>query len=117
MFVPVPKQNFKVFMKDDRHQWIDIFSEVIDAHQRNRLGSHENTFLSMSSALRYYAASSEPKSFLRRNNGYSTDLLVLYQVLVGYWQWKYKERPKYTELIIMISDAQTGVSYAHYYKN
>jgi hypothetical protein len=117
MFVPVPKQNFRIFMKDDQHDWEDVFSEVLDVHQRCRLGGGENAFLSMGSAIRYYASSSEPANFLKSNNGSNMDLRVLNQVLVGYWQSKYKERPKHMQLIIMITDAQTGISYAHYYKD
>jgi hypothetical protein len=45
------------------------------------------------------------------------NLRVLDQVLVGYCLAKDKVMPKDMEIIIMITDTQTGKSYAHYYKN
>jgi hypothetical protein len=117
MFVPVPKQNFRVFVRDERHDWRDVFSEVILAHQKNRFGGYENTFLSMSSALRYYAAGSEKTSFFKTDDGTNMNLRVLDQVLLGYWESLYSERSQNMEIIIMITNTDTGKSVAHYYKN
>jgi len=117
MFVPPPNQNFRVFVKDDQHDWKDVFSEVVQAHQSNRFGGNENTFLSMSSALRYYSSTAEKTSFYKIDEGMNINLRVLDQVLVGYCLSKHKEWPKKMEIIILITDTYDGKSYAHYYKN
>lgn len=117
MFVPPPNQNFKLFVKDDQHDWKDVFSEVVQQHQSNRLGGHENTFLSLSGALRYYSSTAEKKSFLKVDDGNNINLRVLDQVLVGYCMSQHQERPRNMEIIILITDTYDNKSYAHYYKN
>jgi hypothetical protein len=117
MFVPPPDMNFKVYVRDAEHGWEDVFTETIDAHQRQHLGGHENFFLSLSTAVHYYVSCSSDKDFFKIDDGSNSQLRVLEKILVGYLQSKYGKRPVNMETIIQVQNVRTGKIYAHYYKN
>lgn len=117
MFAPVPDSNFNVYIRDNEHDWEDVFSETINAHQSNRLRGNENLFLSLSTAVRYYVSSVEDNSFIKVDDGSNPKFKVLEKILVSYMISKYGKRPEKMETIIRVQEINSGKVYAHYYKN
>lgn len=109
--------NFNVYVRDAEHDWRDIYTETVNAHQNDRLGGNENLFLSLSSAVFYHVASVEDTSFVKKDDGNNPQLHVLQRILVGCMISKYGKPPVNMETIIRVSNVRTGKIYAHYYKN
>lgn len=116
MFVPVPKQNFNVYVKYEGAEWQDVFAEVIASHQHNRFAGYENLFLSFSSALRYYASSVENKNTLTNYDDSNVNLKVIKKMVRQYLVHKNGTTPNNMEIIIRISDIHKNYEYSHYYK-
>ena len=117
VFTPIPDMNFNVYIRDAEHDWTDIYNETVNAHQNDRLGGNENLFLSLSSAVHYYVASVDDKSFVKKNDGSNSQLRVLQKISEGCMLSKHGKRPVNMETIIQVCNVRTGKVYAHYYKN
>lgn len=117
MFVPIPKQNFNIYIRDEEHGWEDIFGQTLNEHQCNRLGGNENLLLSLVAGVHYYASSVGATNFIATDDGSNPYLKVLEKVLTGYMTSKYGKRPVKMETIIRIHDLSSHKIYAHYYKN
>lgn len=117
MFVPIPKQNYAIYIRDKEHDWEDVFAETLDKHQSNRLKGSENLFLSLVSGVHYYASAVTGNSLIKTDEGCSPYLKVLEKVLVGYMTSKYGKNPVQMETIVKIHDVKSNKTYAHYIKN
>jgi hypothetical protein len=117
MFVPPPKQNFNIYVRDLKHDWVDVFYEVRTLHQNNRFAGYENLLLAMSSAVRFYASSADTISFVKTDHGNNVKLRVLEKILVSYLTLKNGAPPEHMEIIIRVKYLDTYTGYAHYYKN
>ncbi|HWY10543.1 MAG TPA: DUF5819 family protein [Bacteroidia bacterium] len=115
MFVPVPKQNFNIYVKYDGSEWHDMFSEIVLAHQRNRLGGYENLALSFSSAVRYYASSVKNENNAEIYKGGNTNYDVLEKMIVQYLKLKNGSAPENLEIIIRTGDSYGDRYHSHYY--
>ena len=117
MFVPVPKLNFNIYVRDDEHGWEDIFASTILKHQNNRFNGNENLNLSLVAGAHYYASSVSADSFVTKDEGLNPYLGVLKKILTGYWITKYGKAPLHMETIVKIQEINSGKIYVHYYKN
>lgn len=117
MFVPIPKQNYIIYIRDEEHDWEDVFAMTLNDHQSNRLNGNENLFLSLVSGVHYYASTVNGNSMIKLDEGCSPYLRVLEKVLVGYMISKHGKRPVQMETIIKIHDVKSNKTYAHYIKN
>ncbi len=116
MFVPVPKQNFNIYVKYDDSNWSDVFNEIVLAHQHNRLGGYENLALSFSSAVRYYSSSVKSENTVEVYKGGNTNYNVLAKIIAQYLLHKNGSAPKKLEIIIRIQDLYGHRYHSHYYK-
>ena len=116
MFVPVPKENFYIYVKNGEEEWRDIFGEINAKHQNNRLGGHEAIVFAMGNGLRYYAASVNSVSAIEKDDKTNVNFLVLRKVIVGYLKHKYRGVSKNIEIIIRIQDMGNRSDHSHYYK-
>jgi len=117
MFVPVPKQNFNIYVKHDESEWHDVFNEVVLAHQRNRLAGHENLSIALSSAVRYYASSVKNENSVEVYKGGNTNYNVLAKIIRQYLLLENGKPPKNMEIIIRINDLYGNRFHSHYYKS
>ena len=116
MFVPVPKQNFNIYVKYDGNNWHDVFNEIVLAHQRNRLGGCENLSLSLSSAVRYYASSVKYENSIEVYKGGNVNYDVLKKIITQYLSQKERSAPKKLEIIIRVINSYGHKDHSHYYK-
>ncbi len=116
MFVPIPKQNFNIYVKYVGNDWHNVFNEIVLAHQRNRLGGYENLSLSFSNAVRYYASSVKNENSIETYKGGNVNYNVLLKIIVQYLSQKNGSRPKDLEVIIRIRNVHGSIDHSHYYK-
>ena len=116
LFVPVPKENFNVYVKHDEQDWEDLFSKVYSSHQSNRLGGHEALMLALSNSLRYYASSVSETSGLEKDDDSNINFIVLKKIIASYYMVKNGEAPKNIQVIIRIKNINNRLDYSHYYK-
>ena len=115
MFVPVPKQNFNIYVKYEGSNWGDVFNEVVLAHQRNRLGGYENFALSLSSAVRYYASSVKNENTFEVYKGGNVNYDVLEKIIKRHLSHKNGTEPKNLEIIIRVVNSYGNTQHSHYY--
>jgi hypothetical protein len=120
LFVPSPKQNFKVLVKYKIHgverDWQDIFFEINSKHQNNRLRGKEAILLALSNSLRYYSGSVKEESAIE-----SKDENVNYKVLekmVSKCISNFEgTEPRELEILVGIYSTKSKLSHFHYYKD
>lgn len=117
MFVPVPKQNFNIYVKYEGSEWHDVFNEIVTKHQTNRFRGYENISLSLSSAIRYYASSVESKNLMETDDGGNVSLKVIKKMIVRYITLNGGEEPRDLKMIIRIKDVKNDKDHSHYYLN
>lgn len=117
MFVPVPTQNFNVYVKIKGEDWKDIIYDINSKHQANRFGGYEATLLSLSSALRFYSSAiKEEKSEIVLNDRSNINFEVVKKIMKGYLISQNKKWPEGMDIIIQIKYINSEVNFAHYYK-
>ncbi len=117
MFVPIPKQNYNIYVKYDDGEWHDVFNEIVAKHQNNRLSGNENLSLALSSAIRYYASSVESKSMFLKDDGKNVNLNVIRKMILQYLTLNRGEAPKNLKMIIRIKEVKEKNEHSHYYLN
>lgn len=115
MFVPVPEQNFNIYVRYEGAEWQDVFNEVVTEHQCNRFGGHENISLAFSSAIRYYVQATENANLYMKDDEKNISLVVLKKIIKQYLTLKNGTAPKKTEIIIRVKDVRGDKDYSHYY--
>lgn len=117
MFVPVPTQNFNVYVKIKGEEWKDIIYDINTKHQANRFGGNEATLLSLSSALRFYSSTiKEEQSKLVSDDNSNLNFEVVERIIRSYVMSENKNRPASMDIIIRVRYANTKVDFVHYYK-
>lgn len=116
LFVPVPKENFNVYVKHDDKDWEDVFQTVITKHHTNRLAGNENLMLAFSSSLRYYVSSVDSQNAILIDDGSNINFVVLKKIIKQYYTIKEKAVPVNMEVIIVTKNIYGEADYAHYYK-
>ena len=116
MFVPIPKQNYYVYIKYDDTEWKDLFYDLNSMHQRNRLKGHENLMLSLGNSARYYASSVKSENAIGEDDDSNIYFNVLKKIIVQYITLNSKNKPQNLQLIIRIKDTENNSDYSHYYK-
>lgn len=117
MFVPVPTQNFNVYVRIHGEDWQDIISDINTKHQANRFGGDEATLLALSSALRFYSAAiKEERSEIIPDDKSNLNFEVIKKTIKGYLLSQEKRWPKGMDIIVRIKYANTSVDFSHYYK-
>lgn len=115
MFVPIPKQNFNIYVKYDGSNWQDVFNEIVLKHQRNRLGGSENLSLSLSSAVRYYVSTVKNENTVEVYKGGNVNYDVLEKIIKQYLSQKNGGTPKKLEIIIRVKNSYGSKDHSHYY--
>lgn len=116
LFVPIPKQNFYVYVKSKNNHWRDLFYELNTVHQNNRLCGQENLILSLTNSLRYYASSIKTENCIAQDDNSNIYFDVLKKVIVNYLFLSAGKKPEELEIIIRIKDINDSSDYSHYYK-
>jgi hypothetical protein len=116
LFVPVPKENFNVYVKQDGQEWEDLFYNVYSAHQNNRLGGNEALMLALSNSLRYYASSVKGISGIEKDDDTNVNFTVLRKIVKNYYTLKFEKAPENLKIIIRIKDINKETDHSHYYK-
>lgn len=117
MFVPIPKQNYNIYVKYDGSEWHDVFNEIVIEHQKGRLRGYENISLALSSAIRYYASSVVSENSIESNDGKNVNLNVIKKIILQYLVRKEERVPKDVKMIIRIKDVKGNKDHSHYYSN
>lgn len=118
MFVPVPTQNFNVYVRMNGEDWQDVIHDLNMKHQANRFGGNETSLLALTSALRFYSSTIEKeKSQIISDDNSNLNFEVVERIIKGYLVSKDKERLDGMEIIIRIRYVNTSVDFAHYYKS
>jgi hypothetical protein len=116
LFVPVPKENFNVYVKHAGQDWEDLFYEIYSKHQNNRLAGQEELMLALSNSLRYYASSVSDVSSIEKDDDSNINFMVLKKIIVNYYTLRSGNKPKDMEIIIRTKDISGRPDYSHYYK-
>ena len=116
LFVPVPKENFNVYVKQDDQDWEDLFYNIYSANQNNRFGGNEELMLALSNSLRYYASSVSGTSGIEKDNNSNINFVVLKKIIRNYYTNKFGKTPNNLEIIIRTKDVNNGSDHSHYYK-
>jgi hypothetical protein len=116
MFVPVPKENYNVYIKYDSKEWSDLLFEINLAHQRNRLAGNEALLFSLANGMRYYAASIKEVSQREEDNSSNVNFLVLRKIITEYIRKKDPGECKNIQVILRIQDMGNHKDHSHYYK-
>jgi hypothetical protein len=116
LFVPVPKENFNVYVKQNGQNWEDLFYAIYSKHQNNRLAGQEELMLALSNSLRYYASSVSDVSSIEKDDDSNINFMVLKKIIVNYYTLRSGNKPKDMEIIIRTKDISGRPDYSHYYK-
>ena len=117
MFVPIPKQNYNIYVKYEGSEWQDVFNEIVLEHQKGRLRGYENISLALSSAIRYYASSVKRENTVGRDDGQNVNLSVIRKMITQYLTLNAEGTPKNLKMIIRIKDVKGNKDHSHYYLN
>jgi hypothetical protein len=117
MFVPVPKQNYNIYVKHEGSEWNDVLNEIVTKHQNARLGGYENISLALSSAIRYYASSVANENAVLKDDGQNVNLNVIRKIITQYLSLNTGSGPKNLKMIIRIKDVKGDKDHSHYYLN
>lgn len=120
MFVPIPTQNFKIYLKysvrGKDYPWHDVFNETLAKHQSNRFAGNEAILLAYSNALRFYASSVGETSKFEKDDGANLYFMILKKIIINRIVTEQKANPVKTEIIIGIEDEITKKPHYHFYK-
>ena len=116
LFVPVPKENFNVYVKIDSGKWEDVFQKIVQDHQTNRLVGNENIMIAFSNSLRYYVSSVSDKSMIMPDDGSNINFVVLKKIIKQYYHVKANTEIRNMDVIVITRSITAGKEYAHYYK-
>ena len=116
LFVPVPKENFNVYVKVNSGPWEDVFQNVVMKHQSNRIAGNENLMLAFSNSLRYYVSSVSDKNQVMVDDDANVNYVVLRNIITQYYRKKSGTEPRNMEIIIVTTNSNKAKQYAHYYK-
>lgn len=116
LFVPVPKENFNVYVKHDNKDWEDVFQTVISKHHTNRLAGNENLMLALSSSLRYYVSSVNSQNSILNDDDSNINFVVLKKIIKQYYTIKENAPPSNMQIIIVTKNIYGAGNYAHYYR-
>lgn len=114
LFVPVPNENFNVYVKVKGEKWEDVFQNLVRKHQSNRFAGNEDLMLAFSNGLRYYASAVNETSAIMKDDGSNINFVVIKKLALDYYKIKSNQR---VEEIIIVTKCISGAPYyAHYYK-
>lgn len=114
LFVPVPKENFNVYVKVHGEKWEDVFQNVVRKHQSNRLGGNEDLMLAFSNGLMYYALSASETNAIITDDASNVNFEVIKKLILQFY--KIKSDKVVEEIIIVCRNIKGTPYYAHYYK-
>jgi len=116
LFVPVPKENFNIYVKYDGKDWEDFFYKVYSSNQNYRFGGDEALMLALSNSLRYYVSSVSETSAIEKDDDSNINFVVLKKIIYNYYKEKKGELPGNMEIIIRTKRINSEIDYSHYYK-
>lgn len=115
LFVPVPKENFNVYVKYEGGEWEDLFYKVYSYNQNNRFGGNEPIMLAFSNSLRYYASSVSETSSIEKDDDSNVNFVVLKKMITNYYKWKSNGSAKNFKVMIRIRNINGSLDYSHFY--
>jgi hypothetical protein len=116
LFVPPPANNYQLFVEyehDGVHKR-DIFSEIVVAHQTNRLRGLEPVIIALSNSIYIFEQTTAHQAKL--NGPIEDDIFfkIVEHVAKMYIQKTAAVRPVNPKVILLVTDARTGIQRAYY---
>ena len=116
LFAPPPESNYRLYasFECDGKQKKDIFSEILETHQSNRLLGYEPLILAFTNSIHYF----EKNTSLRKplNGPIMDDLyfIILEHDALNYLKYTYGEKVRNVRLILVVNDFKTGESRVYF---
>ncbi len=100
LFVPPPNSNYNLFVINENNVTEDVFNEIVEQHQRNRLSGYEPLVIAISTAIHYFEKEALEQNFNGGEVKNNQKFMILQRVVKNYLQDKKHANLKEVKIIL-----------------
>lgn len=109
LFVPPPNSNYKLFVSYEHNgkQHTDLFSEIVLAHQCNRLKGYESIMTAFTNSIYYFEKYTAQQNAVNGPIANDLNFSFIEHAAKNYLQYKEHIRIQHIKIIVWVEDSQT----------
>ncbi len=109
LFAPVPESNYQMLAlyNDGQPEVLDVFGEIVQAHQANRLSGHEALVVAFSNSLHYFEKNSPLQQSLNGPVMNDFNFTILERAVKGYLRQTLRIRQDSVRLFVIVDNVHT----------